>query len=76
MNGLLASERHRSIKNARKLLKNSNLALHVGSVAIGLESLESILVEKGILKDDELMERVRKMTADKAVTGYLPGGDD
>jgi hypothetical protein len=64
--GLLLSERAKNIKTARKLLKNSNLAMHVGSVAVGLESLETLLVEKGILKDDELLERVRKLTAQKA----------
>ena len=76
MTGLLLSERKRNIKQAKRLLRNSNLALHVGSVAIGLEALEALMVEKGLLKPDELMERVRTLTAEKAAQGYLPGQDD
>jgi hypothetical protein len=66
MKGLLLSERSKQIKTARKLLKNSNLAMHVGSVAMAVESLEAILVRKGILADGELLRKIESMTKEKA----------
>ena len=52
-------------KNARKLLKNSNLAVHVASVAMAIEALEQILVEREILRPDEVMERLEKLAKDR-----------
>ena len=77
MIGIVAKEARDSIKEARKLLKKSDLAMHIGSVAIGLEALETLLIEKGILKDDELMERIKKISAEHYAQGhFVPGNDD
>jgi hypothetical protein len=37
----------------------------VASVAVTIEALETLLVEKGILKPDELMNRVTKLARGK-----------
>jgi hypothetical protein len=41
--------------------------LNVLSTAIGLEALETLLIEKGILKDEELMTRAKQISIDKAL---------
>jgi hypothetical protein len=38
-------------------------ANHVMSIAIGIEALENVLVEAGILYDGELMERAKALAA-------------
>lgn len=37
------------------------LTVNVASVASALEALEQLLLEKGVLKDNELMERLQKV---------------
>jgi hypothetical protein len=59
MPGILQTEYRRQAKEAKKLLRSSSLMLHVGSLAVAIEALEEILVERGILKPDELMERIK-----------------
>lgn len=80
MRGVLAREHRQSVKEARKLLKSSSLALHVGSVALAVEALERLLVEKGLLKDNELMEKLAVLAKDKAgdnlINGHMEGDDD
>lgn len=80
MRGILAAEQRKSIKEARKLLKTSNMALHVGSVALAIEALETLLVEKGVLRDNELMEKLEVLMKEKAgdplIHGHMPGDDD
>ncbi len=71
MNHGLLPENRKHLKNVRKFLRHSNLALHVGSVAAAVEALESILIEKGILKDDELMTRVRAVMQQHYEKGEL-----
>jgi hypothetical protein len=71
MRGILVAERAHQIKIARKLLKNSNLAMHVGSVAIAIEALESILIDKGVLKTDELMDRIKQVSSEHYAKGQM-----
>lgn len=35
--------------------------MHVGSVALAVEAMESLLIEKGVLKDNELMDRLQEI---------------
>lgn len=54
--------------------------MHVGSVALAVEALETLLIEKGVLKADELMERLQSLAKSKAddplIHGHMPGDDD
>ena len=52
-------------KNARKMLKNANLAVHVASVATAIEAMELLLVEKGVIQADELMDRLKKIIEER-----------
>jgi hypothetical protein len=73
----MGAEQQRTRKIARKLVKNSNLAMHVGSVAIGLEALESLLIEKGVLKDEELMQRINRVAEQQYAKGnFMPVSED
>lgn len=38
----------------------------IASLALGLEALDTMLVEKGILKDDELLTRMKSLAKEKA----------
>lgn len=71
--GLLLAEQRKQAKLARKLVKSSNLAMHVGSVALAIEALELLLVEKGLLGPDELMNRIRIVTTEHYAKGqFIP----
>lgn len=83
MRGILGQQHRRDMKEARKLVKNSSLAMHIGSVALAVEALETILVEKGLLKDDELMQKIQSLSQDYSKRGVdlpaqrqIPSGDD
>ena len=77
MRGPLAAEVRQGLKASRKILKTANLTMHVGSVAIAVEALEAILTERGILKEDELMNRIRVIAQRHYETGKLnPVMDD
>lgn len=77
LKGLLASEHRQQFKQARKFLKSSHLAMHVGSVAIAIEALETLLTEKGVIRPDELMARVKLLTQEHYAKGEnIPAGDD
>lgn len=53
------------------------LTLNVASVAVGLEALESLLVEKGVLRDNELMEKLKKVAVEHyAKDEMIPAEDD
>jgi hypothetical protein len=55
----------------------NGLAMNVGSVAMSLEALETILVEKGVLKDGELMERLEKVAREHWAKGEgIPASED
>lgn len=43
----------------------------IASVALALEALESLLVEKGILKDNEVMEKLQGLAQAKALDADL-----
>lgn len=47
------------------------LELNVSSVACAIEALELLLIERGILKENELMTRLKEV----ARTKIEPGGD-
>ena len=53
------------------------MAMHVGSVALAVEALESLLLEKGILKDNELLDRLQEIAKQHYAIGELipPVGD-
>ena len=77
MTNLLTRDQRRQARTARKLLKSANLVLQIGSLDIVVEALERLLVEKGILKEDELMDRfklVQQQRWEKDLN--VPGGDD
>ena len=42
------------------------LSMNVASVALGIEALEKLLIDKGVLKDDELMQYLEKMVKEKS----------
>lgn len=74
---LLSKTQRDQAKLARKLVKNGSLAMHIGSVAIAVEALEALLVEKGILQDDELMERIKAVTQKHYAAGeFIPPVED
>ncbi len=53
------------------------LTVNVASVACGLEALETILVEKGVLKADELMDKLKSIACDHYAKGeMIPAEDD
>jgi hypothetical protein len=53
------------------------LTVNIASVATGIEALEQILMEKGVLKDGELMERVRKVAVEHWAKGEnIPVSED
>jgi hypothetical protein len=75
--GLMASKLRVETKLARKLAKNGSLIVHVGSIAIAVEALEALLVEKGVLKDDELMDRIKDLTQKHYAMGdFIPAAED
>ena len=75
--GVLQVERSKAVKMARKLVKNSNLAMHIGSVAIAVEALEAILVEKGVIEPDTLMEKIKTLSEEHYAKGkFLPASED
>jgi hypothetical protein len=61
MRGGLLAENRKQLKQARKFVKTANLAMHVGSLAFAVEALEAILIERGLLNPDELMDRMKKV---------------
>lgn len=77
MRGVLGVEHKKSVKECRKLLSASSMAMHVGSVALAVEALEAILLEKGILKDNELLDRLQEIAKQHYAIGELipPVGD-
>lgn len=41
-------------------------ALHIASLALAIEALESLLISKDVLKADELMDLMKSLSAQKA----------
>ena len=67
----------KDIKTMRKTFKVAQLAMNIGSVAAAIEALEALLVEKGILKDDELMDKLKTVIQKHYEKGeMLPAVDD
>jgi hypothetical protein len=58
-------------KNLDSLNFRHKIELNMSSIAVTVEALDNILVEKGILEPGELMRRA----ADLARTKIEPGGD-
>src|SRR5258708_24083834 len=56
--GQLAAE----VRKMKKMSRSAALAVNVGGVAFAIECLELILVDKGVLRDNELMERIQLET--------------
>jgi hypothetical protein len=53
------------------------LTLNIGSVAMSIEALETLLIEKGVLKDDELMDRLKKVAQEHWSKGQnIPPSED
>jgi len=55
MRGVLAAE----VRKMKKMSRTAALAVNVGGVAFALECLELLLIDKGVLRDNELMERIQ-----------------
>lgn len=55
MRGILGAQQRKE----KKLGKVASLAYNVGSLALALECMEMLLVEKGILADNAVMERIK-----------------
>ena len=54
-----------------------SLSVNVASLAMGLEALETLLVEKGILKDNELLDKLKEVsTAHYSKGEFLPPSED
>ena len=66
----------RKMKRGVKFGKLDALTTHVGSVAVAIEALESVLLKKGILVDNELMEAIQVLMKEK-INGHSsePGSD-
>ena len=74
---ILSARLREQTKIARKLVKSGNLAMHIASVALAVEALEGILVEKGVLKKDELMERLEVIRQQYYAAGdFIPPSED
>ena len=53
------------------------LTINVGSVAMAVEALETLLVEKGVLKDGELIERLKSVAQKHyAKDEFIPAAND
>ena len=52
----------------KKALAFAQLSMNVASIALGIEALEQIFVEKGVLAENELMGRVESMLKQKEAT--------
>jgi hypothetical protein len=65
------------VRGARKHIKTAHFAMHIGSISAAVEALEQILVEKGVLQPDELMERLGKVLESHYAKGELiPASND
>lgn len=54
-----------------------SLTTNIASVATAVEALESLLKEKGILKDDELMTRLKELAQEHWAKGeHIPASED
>lgn len=61
----------------KKQLLLMSLTSNVASLALAIESLEGLLVEKGILQDNELLERLAVVGQKHYAKGeFIPPGDD
>jgi hypothetical protein len=58
MRGNLAAE----VRKMKKMSKTAALAVNVGGVAFAIECLELLLIDKGVLRDNELMEKIKAET--------------
>lgn len=78
--GIAAAEhrrRRRELKAARRLVRNVELAAHVGSVALAVEALERVLVRKGVLADGDLLRELEVVSQEKWAAGEgMPAADD
>lgn len=64
-------------KIARKMMKNGNLMMHTASLALAVEAIEAILVEKGIFEKDQLMGRVEELRNKYYAAGeFIPAAED
>jgi hypothetical protein len=71
------------VPRAESIERDNHLAVNVATIAIGLEAMESLLIEKGVFVADELMGRLEKLAKEKAeaptspsADGFIPGADD
>ena len=52
--------------------RDSAILPQVASVALAVEALESILVEQGVLREGQLMEKIKKLAEEKIMTRQNP----
>lgn len=61
----------------RKILREfSQLTGNVASLGLTLESIESLLVEKGVLAQGELLEKARTLAQEQFFNPLVPPLDD
>lgn len=58
MRGQVAAE----VRKMKKMSRSAVLAVNVGGVAFAIECLELLLVDKGVLRDNELMDKIKAET--------------
>lgn len=46
-------------------VREKEMQVQIASVALAIESLETLLIEKGVLKDNEVMNRAMKLAKAK-----------
>lgn len=63
--------------NPQRLAREKSILMNLASVATAIEALELLLIERGVLKNDELMKKVEELARQKAGSnGHLPDDDD
>lgn len=63
--------------NRGRIAREEALFRNVASVAAGLEALETLLIEKNVLKDGELMDKIKEILLIKqSGNNHMEGDDD
>jgi len=63
--------------NRSRIAQEDQILLNIASVATAIEALETILIERGVIQDGELMKKIDSIVKMKAWKhDHMPGDDD
>lgn len=62
--------------NPQRLAREDSLLRNIASVATAIEALEMLLIDRGVLKNDELMAKITEIVNQKAAGGNQLAADD